>query len=99
MNNSIRPSDDEYFPLKKFAKLINMSLESVYNARSRGEDMPPTYKVGRCVLMRKSEFDAWILQRRKLTAEAQLISEHPAPIPTVQPRPWERTTSPALSQT
>lgn len=74
MNTAVRPTDDEWLSVAQVCDIIGFkSVESFYNKRSNGGDLPPMYKLGgKYVRFRKSEVDAWILKQRVVSAAAQI---------------------------
>jgi len=56
----------EYLSLKELASYTSVSL----NTCKKWEDYGmPTYRIGRCIRVKKSEFDKWIQQFRSGTSK------------------------------
>lgn len=56
---------------EELAAILCLSVQTVYNRRSNGDDLPPAVHIGRLVRYRVSDVDAWIgtLSRHPVTAE------------------------------
>lgn len=78
---TVRPSDDDWMSAQQFAAIVGKSVETIYNERKRGEDLPPMYDFKKYLRFRKSEVDAWLMKHRNVTAGAQLAQDAPVPRP------------------
>lgn len=56
---------------QELAVILGISVQTLYNRRSYGGDLPPSVHIGRLVRYRPSDVDAWIrgLARHPVTAE------------------------------
>ena len=53
-----------------FAEIIGKSVDTLYNLRAAGADLPPCYRFNRRVRMRRTEVDAWLESHREAPAPA-----------------------------
>ena len=51
---------------------IGWAKNTIEGKRSRGEDLPPCYPVGRRILYKRSEVNAWIESKRRVPSSVQL---------------------------
>jgi predicted DNA-binding transcriptional regulator AlpA len=65
-------NQDEWIGLQQLADIAGWTLGTVYNRMANGMDMPPFYKLGRNIRFKMSDVNAWLEERRRLTATAQL---------------------------
>ena len=67
---TIRQDVDPYFSLKGLAHYASLSRRTLQELVNDPADPLPSYRVGAKILVRKSEFDAWMARRRNTTALA-----------------------------
>jgi excisionase family DNA binding protein len=61
--------EPEYLSLTALANYASVSLNTCKKWEAYGM---PTYRIGRCIRVKKSEFDEWILQFRSGTSKPDL---------------------------
>jgi hypothetical protein len=63
---SALPGGDEYLTLPQLAAYAKLSVRQLRNYLNLAPDLAlPCYRPGRRVLVRRAEFDAWLLQYRQ----------------------------------
>ena len=55
-----------------FAALTGWAKSTIEGKRSRGEDLPPCYPVGRRILYKLSEVNSWIESKRRIPSSVKL---------------------------
>lgn len=71
----------------QLAAVLGLSVQTLYNRRTRGEPLPPCVKVGRLLRYEQTEVHAWLASQR----EAQHVSQ-------VALAPPERTAAPQVAR-
>jgi excisionase family DNA binding protein len=67
---TIQQDIDPYFSLKGLAGYASLSRRTLQDLVNDPADPLPSYRVGSKILVRRSEFDAWMARRRNTRAEA-----------------------------
>lgn len=61
-----------YIDTDGLSRRIRLKKNTIEVKRSKGDDLPPCYYVGRRVLYKLSEVDAWIESKRHVPSSVQL---------------------------
>lgn len=61
---SVQPDPDRYVSLKYLAEVSGLSKETIRRALDNPRDLLPSFRVGRRILVRWREFDAWMARRQ-----------------------------------
>ena len=67
---NITMDPDPYLSLKGLAGYSSLSRRSLWDLVNDPRDPLPSYRVGGKLLVRKSEFDRWMVRRRNRKAQA-----------------------------
>lgn len=78
---------DKLLTSDQLAGVLGLSVQTLYNRRTRGEPLPPCVKVGRLLRYEQTEVHAWLASQR----EAQHV-------PQVALAPPERTAAPQIAR-
>ncbi|OPY70772.1 MAG: hypothetical protein A4E57_00389 [Syntrophorhabdaceae bacterium PtaU1.Bin034] len=74
-----RPDDDEsdcYFDLSGLSHYASLSIRCLRSYLSLPIDPLPSYRLSKKILVRKSEFDAWMNRRKRLASNvSQLVDD------------------------
>jgi excisionase family DNA binding protein len=67
---TIQDTLDPYFSLRALAGYASLSRRTLQELVNDSSDPIPSYRVGTKILVRKSEFDRWMVLRRNIKAQA-----------------------------
>ncbi len=67
---TIQQDLDPYFSMKGLAGYASLSRRTIQDLVNDPRDPIPSYRIGAKILVRKSEFDAWLSRRRNQKAHA-----------------------------
>jgi predicted DNA-binding transcriptional regulator AlpA len=68
----------------QLAAVLGLSLQTLYNRRTRGESLPPCVKVGRLLRYEQTEVRAWLASQREAQHVQQVALDIPGQIATPQ---------------
>jgi excisionase family DNA binding protein len=61
----------KYLSIRALAEYSGLSLRTLQKHLTSAEHSLPCYRIGRRVLVKRSEFDAWMLEWRQAYSEAE----------------------------
>ena len=65
-------TQEQWLSTSDLARILGVQRNTIENSRSRGENLPPHYKVGRYVRYRQSDIEVWLEKYRRVPAATQL---------------------------
>ncbi|MGV2894534.1 helix-turn-helix transcriptional regulator [Achromobacter sp. AGC78] len=79
---------DKLLTSDQLAAVLGVSVQTLYNRRTRGEPLPPCVKVGRLLRYEQTEVLAWVASQRETSHVQQvaLSKQRPATTPQVARR-------------
>jgi excisionase family DNA binding protein len=82
---------DPFLSVNGLAAYSSLSRRTLQNLLTDPLDPLPSYRVGAKILVRRSEFDAWMARRRnrKATAAAELATADAAALLVAKPQRWD----------
>lgn len=51
---------DGLLTVEELAGYLGVSVSTIYNRRYRGDDLPPSYRIGKAVRYRRRDVEAWL---------------------------------------
>ena len=66
---------DRYFDIKELSKYSSLSVSTLRNYLSDDANPIPSYCIKRKILVKKSEFDAWIEKHRVYSEIGDIVNE------------------------
>ena len=75
---------DKLLTSDQLAAVLGLSVQTLYNRRTRGEPLPPCVKVGRLLPYEQAEVHAWLASQRETLSVQQLALSKPQPAATPQ---------------
>jgi len=63
----LKVMEDRYFDLKRLSTYSSLSVRTLREYLSRPDDPIPSFRIGRKILVKRSEFDEWIHKYRTKT--------------------------------
>lgn len=79
---------DKLLSSDQLAAVLGLSVQTLYNRRTRGEPLPPCVKVGRLLRYEQGEVHAWLVSQREAqhVQQAALAAAEPTAAPQVARR-------------
>lgn len=79
---------DKLLTSDQLAAVLGLSVQTLYNRRTRGEPLPPCVKVGRLLRYEQTEVHAWLASQREAqhAQQAALAAAEPTAAPQVARR-------------
>lgn len=68
------PDTPVWIDTAEVARQAHWSKSTVESRRSRGDDMPPCYRIGKRILYKQSEVTAWIESKRKIPSSVAVAA-------------------------
>jgi excisionase family DNA binding protein len=62
---------DKYLSIRELAEYSGLSVRTLQRHLASSEHSLPRYRIGRRVLVKRSEFDAWMIEWRQAYSEAE----------------------------
>lgn len=75
---------DKLLTSDQLAAVLGVSVQTLYNRRTRGEPLPPCVKVGRLLRYEQAEVHAWLASQRETLHVQQVALAKPPPTATPQ---------------
>jgi predicted DNA-binding transcriptional regulator AlpA len=70
---SSRRTEDRYFDLRRLAQYSSFSVRTLRDYLTRTDDPIPCFRIGRKIIVKRSEFDAWIEKHRDRTGNLNAL--------------------------
>lgn len=69
---SVMTIDETWIDTEQLASLTGYAKNTIEGKRSRGEDLPPCYPLGRRIVYKVAEVNAWIESKRRVPSSVRL---------------------------
>ncbi|OZI47060.1 helix-turn-helix transcriptional regulator [Bordetella genomosp. 5] len=70
---------DKLLTSDQLAAVLGLSVQTLYNRRTRGEPLPPCVKVGRLLRYEQAEVHTWLVSQREAQQAQQVALATPEP--------------------